>query len=204
MRLRNQRQATWRMASWRWRKWQLRVHSCARRWYNICHKIITKTNKVWSGLAWAANASCSSSLIPHGKSSLDLRVFNSGDVLQRLLCRLNREAAVAVDAVDAVDCELDTVGASGLSTLPANNVRSLSQLFAERESSQGYILYLERNIQDVAASPPGVGKYSVDYKKNMAELIVIIKCYIILQTYISIQQSTLYDPYLTSIRNHIL
>jgi hypothetical protein len=139
------------------------------------------------------NASPSFSLIPYGILSLYLRVSNSGDVFQRLLRRLNREVAVSVD------CYFDTVGASGLSSLPANDVRSLSQRFAEWESCQCYNLYLERNIEDVAVSPgcrkniPGPHKKNISIRK-MAELIVIIKCYIILHTYISIQRSTLYDP----------
>lgn len=93
------------------------------------------------------NASPSFSLIPYGKLSLDLRVFNSADVFQRPLRRVNREAAVSVD------CDFDTAGASGLSSLPANDVRSVSQHFAEWESCQCYNLYLERNIEDVAVSP---------------------------------------------------
>lgn len=103
------------------------------------------------------NASPSFFLISYGKLCLDLRVFNSGNVLQRLLRRANR-----------VDCDFDTVGASGLSSLPANDVRSLSQHFAEWEPCQCYNLYLERNIEDVAVSAgcrkniPGTTKIKID------------------------------------------
>lgn len=145
------------------------------------------------------NVSSSFSLIPYGKLCLALCVFNTGDILQRLLRCLNGE----------LDCDFEMVGASGLSSLPGNDVRSLSQHFAEWEPCQCYNLYLERNIEDVAVSPgrrknvPGTTEHWID-KREMAELIVIIKHYIILQTYMSIQQSTLYDPNLTSIRNHQL
>lgn len=67
-----------------------------------------------------------------------------------------------------LDCDLDTVGASGLSSLPGNDVRSLSQHFAEWELYQCYNLHLERNIEHVAVSPgrrkniPGTTKNWID------------------------------------------
>lgn len=96
------------------------------------------------------NVSPSFSLIPYGKLCLDLRVFNSGNVLQRLLRCLDGE----------LDYDFDTVGASGLSSLPGNDVRSVSQHFVEWEPCQCYNLYLEHNIEDVAVSP-----YSGDHKE---------------------------------------